>query len=320
MLLTKKKRIIFLTILIPFSIVFAFIMITKPHFFYKQPFKIFGYVAYDTCIYDDNAFTATNNGFYVNNVSDMNNINRGSFYDFDDTTFAISVVNGDLYVGYESGYLIQYDITDIHNIIEKERIHLSGTVTSITSKDNHLYASTSSGNIYAIDLTDYTISSTYTKNNEYIRDLLVYKNLLLFASIDSGVGILDLSEIDTLNYVTTLSNTSASFDINIYENKLFVSRHSYGLTIFNISDNSSFSYSQNINNGGEAYSSDFNGEYLVIGDLQDGVETWKYNFSTSTFEYVETYIQSVPHVLFIKDDYIVIADQDLGLYILKLSE
>ncbi len=317
---TSKRTTLFVWFIAILLVTVIMVIIIKPYFFHKQPFKLFGYVAYNTTVNEGYAYTTANKGFYVSRILDDGSIKDNYLFKTNDTCFGIDVIEGDLFVGYESGNLIQYDITDPENISEISSIYLNETVLGIAAKDNVIYVSTTGGSIFAITLIDLTIIDTYSLGNEYIRDVQVYNNYLLYASIDSGVGILDITDPENLTFVKKISNTSASFDINIYDNKLFVSRHQYGLFIFEISDNNGFTLIENIDISGEVYSSAFDGTYLIIGDLQEGIEKWQYDESTNGFEYLDTFKRTVPHHLYIYDNYIVTADQDRGLFIIPLVE
>lgn len=316
----KIRKVLLIALTSTLILIFLLIFIIKPYFFYKQPFKLFGYVAYNSASYQGYAYTTSNKGFYVSKILDDGEITDDYLFEINSVCYGIAIAEGSLLVGCENGSLIHYNIDDPNNISEISRILLNETVLGISYKDSIIYASTAKGSIHSLSWDDLEILDTYSIGSEYISDIELYNDLLLYASIDSGVGVLDITDPSNMTSIKRIYNTDSSFNINIYEDKLFVSRHMHGLSIFEISDNDDFNLIETINTTGEIYSSDFDGRYLIIGDLQKGIEKWEYNESSESFILQNTYPKFVPHYLYIYDNHIVIADQDRGLYVLQLTD
>jgi hypothetical protein len=317
---TSRQKLVLISLIAILIISTSLITLLKPYYFYKQPLKLFGYVSYNTTLNEGYAYTTTNKGFYVSNIQDDGEILDSYLFKTNIVCYGVKVIDGDLFVGFENGDLVRYDISDPINIVEISSKSLNEAILSITSKESSIYVSTAEGSVFSIDLTNETILDSYSVSSEYIRDIQIYGNYLMYASTSSGVGILDISDPSSLEFVKNINGTSSSFDINIYDDKLFVSRHQYGLTIFEISDELDFTLMQNINVSGEVYSSAFNGTYLIIGDLQEGIEKWRYDVMDDTFVYLHTFEEAVPHHLYIFDNLIITADQDRGLFIIKLED
>lgn len=316
---TRGQKIVAISLLFIISIITSIILI-KPYFFYKQPFKLFGYVAYNTTMNENYAYTTTNKGFYVSEIGEEGRIITNYLSKSNSVCFGIYLIGEELFVGYENGNLVRYDVSNPRDIIEISSISLEGAILGISSKEDTLYISTAKGNIYSIDLTEDTVLDSYSVNSEYLRDIEIYNDYLLYASTNTGVGILDITNPENLLFVKRISSTKPSFDINIFDNKLFISRHEYGLIVFEISNEINFSPIKEIDNYGEIYSSAFDGEYLILGDLKDGIEKWKYNSEKNTFVYIATFEKSVPHHLYIFDNQIYTADQDRGLFISQIED
>lgn len=277
--------------------------------------------AYSVFVQDDFAFVANNDGVVIIDIHQRNKPKKASLIELSEAAFGVYVQNDLLFIAAPSDGLIIVDIQDKNS--PKILFTIEGSaVNDICVEDKIAYAGTQQGKLLIINIEDPTnpaLLGIYT--NQGRRSLMVacHKNVVYFSSSEEGLDVIDVSNPSLPIKIMTVSGTQGAKDAQIFDDVMALACHGNGVRILDISDIHNPKTVSSFNNGGEAWGTGGDSNFLWVGDLKEGIEFYDISNLQSPVLIAQDH-RYAPHDVFYDGQYTYLADQDSGFVILEYTD
>ena len=131
--------------------------------------------------------------------------------------------------------------------------------------------------------------------------------------------MINITDPSTPEYIRTVPGTTGIFDMASKADTLYLGCHGNGVKVLDISDKLNPEIIGSHNNGGEAYGIHIVDDYLLVADLQQGVEILDVS-NPRTPTLLAAWTETHPHGISGDQQYVYLADQDDGLEIFRYGE
>ncbi|MFW9779899.1 MAG: LVIVD repeat-containing protein [Candidatus Heimdallarchaeota archaeon] len=287
-------------------------------------------MARDVVVKGDAAFVAAmsitssiNGGLFIFNISDPSRPQLlGHFFD-EGSSHRLLVEDDIVFVADNFGGLEVFNVSNLTNPVKI--IEVSGTINGFYKKERFLYAADYSEGLLIFDITNLTKPMEITRYTDFDHALMhLIRNNLAYVSDDSGLKILDISNLSNITELV-----SYSYDYYVYDLQ-FAGEIAYtacarsifeageGIKIWNASDPLNFALMGSFFDGGMAFDLQILNNYALVADFNDGVEIIDVSNPYNPIKVTNYYDGGNATQLYVVDDLIYVADGFDGLEIIRM--
>ncbi|NNF33577.1 MAG: hypothetical protein HKN68_05690, partial [Saprospiraceae bacterium] len=230
----------------------------------------------------------------------------------------ILIIGDEAYIG-QSDTMRLLDISDDRNPVELNFITDNYSFTNLVYNDGLLYTSGAGGRVQVYQRNGNDFQLLRSKSFEgYIEDMIIKDDILLCASLHYGLEIIDVSDVNNMSLMHTISTFSFTTDVKPHNGYIYAAQGRSGLGIYQKQNNGTIEqiYTHAYEN---TRALEIRDDVLFLAGFGDGFIVLNISNPVQPMEISRTDIGGTAYELDVKDDILYLANGKEGFSIFNIS-